>query len=293
MELKSLVAMAAVAAALALAGSPSQAQPSRHLRRRLQAGLRQLPREGARQSIDLGPHGAKNDADGSHVPDLPRRRLRAPQGSRRRPSRPGPLTGKTTRGREDGGLHDCHSSNRHLAFWTSGKHAAQRSRRARTATASTGRSSTRATPASTGRRNRRRSTSSRRRSCRTRRRSAGSATSQSARRTSSRRTTRSSRGKVKCSDCHNPHGAHHAGDAETARRSTTSATRATPTSAVRTCSAHPLGRGELPTCHNPHGSVYARLLNENRAESLPGLPRRVAPSGHDLWRRRRLQLPAG
>ena len=79
MELKSLVVMAAVAAALALAGSPSQAQPK-------PATFAMAPvcancHEKAHASIDLGPHGAKNDAQRRDVPGLPRRRHRAPEGS--------------------------------------------------------------------------------------------------------------------------------------------------------------------------------------------------------------------
>ena len=69
-------------------------------------------------------------------------------------------------------------------------------------------------------------------------------------------------GKVKCSDCHNPHGA------------ITPAMLKQPTINDQCYSCHADKRGPFvfshppveencATCHNPHGSVHARLLNES------------------------------
>ena len=69
-------------------------------------------------------------------------------------------------------------------------------------------------------------------------------------------------GKVKCSDCHNPHGA------------ITPAMLKQPTINDQCYSCHADKRGpyvfnhppveeNCATCHNPHGSVHARLLNES------------------------------
>jgi DmsE family decaheme c-type cytochrome len=95
-------------------------------------------------------------------------------------------------------------------------------------------------------------------------------------------------GKVKCSDCHNPHGA----------LSPAMIKQPTINDQCYSCHAdkrgpyvfnHPPVEENCAICHNPHGSVHMRL----RAESLPGLPRLVAAPGHGLWRGRRLCLPAG
>ena len=99
-------------------------------------------------------------------------------------------------------------------------------------------------------------------------------------------------GKVKCSDCHNPHGA------------LTPAMVKQPTINDQCYSCHADKRGPFvfnhppveencATCHNPHGSVHAQAAERVGAEPLPGLPRRVAAPGHDLRRGRRLQLPGG
>jgi DmsE family decaheme c-type cytochrome len=69
-------------------------------------------------------------------------------------------------------------------------------------------------------------------------------------------------GKIKCSDCHNPHGA------------ITPAMLKNPTINDQCYSCHADKRGPFvhshppveencATCHNPHGSVHARLLNES------------------------------
>ena len=99
-------------------------------------------------------------------------------------------------------------------------------------------------------------------------------------------------GKIKCSDCHNPHGA----------LSPVMLKQPTINDQCYSCHAdkrgpfvfnHPPVEENCATCHNPHGSVHYKLLRGAHAEPLPGLPRRVAASGNDLRRGRWIHLPGG
>ena len=112
-------------------------------------------------------------------------------------------------------------------------------------------------------------------------------------------------GKVKCSDCHNPHGA------------ITPAMLKQPTINDQCYSCHADKRGpyvfnhppveeNCATCHNPHGSVHARLLNESAPNLCqdchdgsrhPGTVYGAAgalqlPAGRQLRDERRAELPA-
>ena len=57
--------------------------------------------------------------------------------------------------------------------------------------------------------------------------------------------------------------------------------------------AHPLGRGELPVVPQPARLGLRQPAEREGAESVPGLPRRAAPPGHHLWRRRGVHVHAG
>ena len=98
-------------------------------------------------------------------------------------------------------------------------------------------------------------------------------------------------GKVKCSDCHNPHGA------------ITPAMLKQPTINDQCYSCHADKRGpyvfnhppveeNCATCHNPHGSVHNRLLNESAPNLCQDCHDGSQASGHGVRRRRRIQLPA-
>ena len=246
MQLKSLLAIAAAAAALALVESPSQAQSA-------PATFAVAPvcancHEKAHQSIDLGPHGAKNDAQGSmcqachgdaseHLKDPTKAK---PQG---------PLTSRTATGAEKTAVClMCHSSNRHLAFWDVGAHARNDISCV---------------------------------NCHTIHNSAGPVTV--APFTTSFRANEADicgkchqqirnailkpshhpiiENKIKCSDCHNPHGALTPVmlRAETVNQQCYSCHTDKRGPFVF---AHPAVEQNCLSCHNPHGSIYPRLLNE-------------------------------
>ena len=99
-------------------------------------------------------------------------------------------------------------------------------------------------------------------------------------------------GKIKCTDCHNPHGA------------ITPAMLKQPTINDQCYSCHADKRGpyvfnhppveeNCATCHNPHGSVHARLLNESAPNLCQDCHDGSRHPGTHLRRGRRLHLPAG
>ena len=279
MELKSLIAMAGVAAALALAGSPSQAQPKPATFAH-GARLRQLPRE-AHASIDLGPHGAKNDAQGSmcqachgdateHLKDPTKAK---PPGSAASKGRDRPTK---TRGLPD-------LPHRAAATSRSGSRASTRRTRspARNCHNIHDRPrSGRVAPFTTTFRPNEADTCG---NCHQQVRTA---------------TLKPSHhpiieGKIKCSRLPQPARRAHAGDAASTRPSTSSATPATPTSAGPYVFAHPPVEENCLSCHNPHGSVHAKLLNEKAPNLCQDCHDVVAASGHHLWRRRGVHVHAG
>jgi DmsE family decaheme c-type cytochrome len=200
------------------------------------------------RSIDLTPHGAKNDADGSmcqachgsaaeHIKDPMKAKPANPFGK-----------GHTADERTSVCLA-CHSSNRNLAFWTSGKHqlndvtcANCHSIHGRSLAPSINKFVTTFLPNQAD-------------ICANCHQPIRAATFKPSHHPIIE-------GKVRCSDCHNPHGA------------ITPAMLKQPTINDQCYSCHADKRGPFvfshppveencATCHNPHGSVHARLLNES------------------------------
>src|SRR5262249_23990745 len=72
------------------------------------------------RAIDLTPHGARNDADGSMCQACHGSAAEHLKDPSKKPANPFGVNG-TVEQRTDTCL-GCHASNRNLAFWTSGKH---------------------------------------------------------------------------------------------------------------------------------------------------------------------------
>ena len=200
------------------------------------------------RSIDLTPHGARNDAQGSmcqachgnaseHMKDPMK-------------VKPANLVGQGHSADERTGVcMGCHSGNRNLAFWTSGKHQLNQvtcanchSIHGRDAGPTINKFVTTFLPNQAD-------------IC---------ANCHQPIRTATMKPSHHPipEGKIKCSDCHNPHGA------------ITPAMLKQPTINDQCYSCHADKRGpyvfshppveeNCATCHNPHGSVHARLLNES------------------------------
>ena len=227
------------------------------------------------KAIDLSPHGAKNDAQGSmcqachgdaseHLKDPMKAKPANPFGK-----------GHTVNERTAVCL-GCHASNRNLAFWTSGKHQLNEvtctnchSIHGKSLAPSINKYVTTFLP----------NQAEICWQCHQPIRAANFKPSHHP----------IIEGKVKCTDCHNPHGA------------ITPAMLKQPTINDQCYSCHADKRGpyvynhppveeNCVTCHNPHGSVHARAPERVGAEPLPGLPRRVAAPRHGVRRGRRLQL---
>jgi DmsE family decaheme c-type cytochrome len=200
------------------------------------------------KSIDLSAHGAKNDADGSmcqachgsaaeHIKDPMKAKPANPFG-------PGHTADERTTV-----CMGCHSGNRNLAFWTSGKHqlndvtcANCHSIHGRSLAPSINKFVTTFLPNQAD-------------ICANCHQPIRAATFKPSHHPIIE-------GKVKCSDCHNPHGA------------ITPAMLKQPTINDQCYSCHADKRGpylfshppveeNCATCHNPHGSVHNRLLNES------------------------------
>ncbi len=199
-------------------------------------------------SIMLTAHGAKNDADGSmcqachgdasaHLKD---------------PMKAKPANvfkkGASTAAQKDAICQNCHASNRHLAFWESGKHAKNEVSCSNCHNMHGKPGVPVIAPFTTSFRPNEADLCG---TCHMQIRTA---------------TLKPSHhpiieNKMKCSDCHNPHGA-----------LTPVMLRAeTVNQQCYSCHAdkrgpymfgHPPVEDNCITCHNPHGSVYARLLNE-------------------------------
>ncbi len=200
------------------------------------------------KAIDLSPHGAKNDAQGSmcqachgdaseHLKDPMKAKPANPFGK-----------GHTVNERTAVCL-GCHASNRNLAFWTSGKHQLNEvtctnchSIHGKSLAPSINKYVTTFLP----------NQAEICWQCHQPIRAANFKPSHHP----------IIEGKVKCTDCHNPHGA------------ITPAMLKQPTINDQCYSCHADKRGpyvynhppveeNCVTCHNPHGSVHARLLNES------------------------------
>ncbi|MFO1324622.1 MAG: DmsE family decaheme c-type cytochrome [Burkholderiales bacterium] len=247
MRFKSLIAMTGVLAAVAaFTALPVQAQPK-------PATPQLAPvcancHDAQWKSIDLSPHGAKNDADGGmcqachgnatdHLKD--------------------PMKAKPANPFGKGGTADartavcmtCHSGNRNLAFWTSGKHQLNEvtcsnchSIHGKSLAPTINKFVTTFLPNQAD-------------ICANCHQPIRAATLKPSHHPIPE-------GKVRCTDCHNPHGA------------ITPAMLKQPTINDQCYSCHADKRGpyvfnhppveeNCATCHNPHGSVHAKLLNES------------------------------
>ncbi len=248
MRFKSLIAMtgvvAAVAAFLAL---PAQAQTKPAAKQQM-APVCANCHEAQWTSIDLSPHGAKSDADGGmcqachgdasqHLKDPTKNKLANPF------AKGGTADARTAV------CMTCHSGNRNLAFWTSGKHQLNEvtcsnchSIHGTKLAPSINKFVTTFLPNQAD-------------ICANCHQPIRAATLKPSHHPIPE-------GKVKCSDCHNPHGA------------ITPSMLKQPTINDQCYSCHADKRGpyvfnhppveeNCATCHNPHGSVHAKLLNES------------------------------
>jgi len=248
MRFKSLIAITgAVAALAAFLALPAQAQSKPAVQ--AQAPVCANCHEAQWNSIDLSPHGAKTDADGGmcqachgnatdHLKDPVKNKMAG-----------NPFQKGATADQRTTVCMTCHSGNRNLAFWTSGKHQLNEvtcsnchSIHGKSLAPSINKFVTTFRP----------NQAEMCGSCHQPIRAA---------------TFKPSHhpiieGKVKCSDCHNPHGA------------LTPSMIKQPTINDQCYSCHADKRGpyvfnhppveeNCATCHNPHGSVHAKLLNES------------------------------
>jgi DmsE family decaheme c-type cytochrome len=200
------------------------------------------------RAIDLSAHGAKNDASGSmcqachgnaadHLKDPIQFKPENPFGKK-----------GTSQQRTDTCLA-CHSANRNLTFWTSGKHQLNE------VTCSNCHSIHGKSLAPTINKFVTTFLPNQAEIC-------GNCHQQIRAATFKPSHHPIIEGKIKCTDCHNPHGA------------ITPAMLKSPTinDQCYTCHAdkrgpfvfsHPPVEENCATCHNPHGSVHAKLLNES------------------------------
>lgn len=245
MRFKSLIAMTGAVAAMAmaaLAALPAQAQTKQL------APVCANCHEAQWNSIDLSPHGAKTGADGgmcqachgdasAHLKDPTKNKPNNPFG------KGGTADARTAV------CQTCHSGNRNLAFWTSGKHQLNdvtcsncHSIHGKSLAPTINKFVTTFLPNQAD-------------ICANCHQPIRAATLKPSHHPIPE-------GKVKCSDCHNPHGA------------ITPAMLKQPTINDQCYSCHADKRGpyvfnhppveeNCATCHNPHGSVHRALLNES------------------------------
>jgi DmsE family decaheme c-type cytochrome len=249
MRFKSLIAMTGVLAAVAaLLAMPAQAQPKQTSQ---VAPVCANCHQAQWNSIDLSPHGAKSDADGSmcqtchgnatdHLKDPMKAK---PAGNA--------FAKDGTADQRTAVCSTCHSSNRNLAFWASGKHQLNDVTcanchsvhgKALAPSPTINKFVTTFLPNQAD-------------ICANCHQPIRAATLKPSHHPIAE-------GKVKCSDCHNPHG------------SIAPAMLKQPTINDQCYSCHADKRGphvfnhppveeNCATCHNPHGSVHAKLLNES------------------------------
>lgn len=249
MRFKSLIAMTGVLATVAaLLAMPAQAQPKQATP---VAPVCANCHQAQWNSIDLSPHGAKSDADGSmcqachgnaaeHLKDPTKAK---PTGNA--------FAKDGTADQRTSVCSTCHASNRNLAFWASGKHQLNDVTcanchsihgKALAPSPTINKFVTTFLPNQAD-------------ICANCHQSIRAATLKPSHHPIAE-------GKVKCSDCHNPHG------------SISPAMLKQPTINDQCYSCHADKRGpyvfnhppvleNCATCHNPHGSVHAKLLNES------------------------------
>ena len=231
------------------------------------------------RSIDLTPHGAKNDAERQHVPGLPRQRRRAHEGPVEGQAGQPLRQGSHGRRADRRSASTATAGNRNLAFWTSGKHQlnevtcsnchsihgkslAPIHQQVRDhVPAQPGGHLRQLPPADPGR-------------------------------DDEAVASPDHRGQGPVQRLPQPARRDHAGDAEAAddQRPVLQLPRRQARS-VRV--QPPAGRGELRDLPQPARLGPRQAPERVGAQPVPGLPRLVAASGHDLRRGGRLQLPAG
>ena len=213
-------------------------------------------------TILLTAHGAKNDAGGSMCQTChgdATEHLKDP--TKAKPQ--GPLTAKGATAKEKTDVcMMCHSSNRHLVFWESGRHAKNDVSCNNCHSIHPGPGKVVVAPFTTSFR------ANEADLCGTCHQQVRAATMKPSHHPIIEN-------KMKCSDCHNPHGALTPVmlRAETVNQQCYSchAEKRGPF-----MFAHPSVEENCLSCHNPHGSVYARLLNEkmpNLCQDCHDVPR--------------------
>jgi DmsE family decaheme c-type cytochrome len=204
--------------------------------------------EETHKSIELTPHGAKNDADGTMCQAChgdATAHLKDP--TKAKPT--GPFTTKGATGAQKSAVClTCHDSNRQLAFWAAGAHSRNDVSCASCHNIHNKPGKVVVSPFTTSMRPNEADL------CGTCHQQIRSATFKPSHHPIVEN-------KIKCSDCHNPHGA-----------LTPAMLRAeTVNQQCYSCHsekrgpylfAHPAVEENCLSCHNPHGSVYAKLLNE-------------------------------
>ena len=260
MRFKSLIAMTGVVAAAALLALPAQAQTKPAAKQQM-APVCANCHEAQWNSIDLTAHGAKNDPTGGMCQSCHGDATAHIKDPKVKPADPFGKSG--TAETRTAVCMTCHSGNRNLAFWTSGKHQLNE------VTCSNCHSihGTKLAPSinkfvTTFLPNQ----------------ADGCGTCHQPIRAATMKPSHHPipEGKVKCSDCHNPHGA------------ITPAMLKQPTINDQCYSCHADKRGPYlwehapsregcVTCHDPHGSSNDRML----VAKQPALCQRChAPSGH-------------
>ena len=249
MRFKSLIAMTGVLAAVAaLLAMPAQAQPKQAVQ---VAPVCANCHQAQWNSIDLSPHGAKGDADGSMCQSCHGNAAEHLKDPMKAKPTGNAFAKDGTADQRTSVCSTCHSSNRNLAFWASGKHQLNDVTcanchsihgKALAPSPTISKFVTTFLPNQAD-------------ICATCHQPIRAATLKPSHHPIVE-------GKVKCSDCHNPHG------------SITPAMLKQPTINDQCYSCHADKRGphvfnhppveeNCATCHNPHGSVHAKLLNES------------------------------
>jgi DmsE family decaheme c-type cytochrome len=248
MRLKSLIATAGAVCLAAFLASPAFAQAPAYGQAKQTQPICASCHEAQWTSIDLTAHGAKSDANGSMC--------QACHGDSTA-HLANPMTKPADNQFRAGGdaakqaavCMTCHSGNRNLAFWTSGKHALNdvactncHSVHGKKLTPTINKFVTTFLPNQAD-------------ACGTCHQQIRAATFKPSHHPIQE-------GKVKCSDCHNPHGA----------LSPSMVKQPTINDQCYSCHAdkrgpyvfnHPPVEENCASCHNPHGSVHYKLLNEH------------------------------
>ena len=267
MRFKSLIAMTGVLAAVAaFLAMPAQAQPK-------PADPAVAPvcancHEAQWNSIDLSPHGAKSDADGGMCQACHGNATEHLKDPMKAKPTANPFAKGGTADARTAVCMTCHSGNRNLAFWTSGKHQLNdvtcsncHSIHGKALAPTINKFVTTFLPNQAD-------------ICANCHQPIRAATLKPSHHPIPE-------GKVKCSDCHNPHGA--ITPAMLKQPTINDQCYSLPRRQARPVRVQPsAGRGELRDLPQPARLRARQAAERIGAEPVPGLPRLVAAPGHDL-----------